>query len=92
MTSYRTLIFGTIAVICAATPALADSVSAKPQVQTMDSVSAKPGPQTMDSVSAKPKALINRVDGSQHFVTVSGVPGIPPVVVDLQWFAGLIHH
>lgn len=91
MTSYRTLIFGTIAVICAATPALADSVSAKPSVQTMDSVSAKPAPQPMDSVSAKPKALINRTD-TVNLVTVSGVPGVPTMVLNLNWFAGLIHH
>lgn len=90
MTSYRTLIFGTIAVICAAAPALADSVSAKPSVQPMDSVSAKPVVQPMDSVSAKPKALI--AGTNPRLVTVSGVPGIPPMIVDLNWFSSFIHH
>lgn len=89
MTSYRTLIFGTIAVVCAATPALADSVSAKPQVQTMDSVSAKPVVNPMDSVSAKPKAIVN---GGSQLITVSGVPNMPPMVIDLRWFSALIHH
>jgi hypothetical protein len=89
MTSYRTLVFGTIAVICAAAPALADSVSAKPSVQPMDSVSAKPAPQPMDSVSAKPKAVTTAQD--PHVLVISGVPGIPSMVINLDMFAGFIH-
>lgn len=54
MISYRTLVFGTIAVIAAAAPAYADSVAAVPgPVHTMDSVAAVPKP--MDSVAAVPK-------------------------------------
>jgi hypothetical protein len=46
MTSYKTLVFGTIAFVCAASPAFADSGSALP------------GPQQMDSGSALPKYLV----------------------------------
>jgi hypothetical protein len=59
MISYRTLVFGTIAVLAAAAPAApayADSVAAIPgPVKTMDSVAAIPGPiKTQDSVAAIP--------------------------------------
>ena len=60
MTSYRTLLFGTIAFVCAAAPALADSAHALPgpvthsAVSTMDSAHALPGPVTQDSAHALP--------------------------------------
>ncbi len=58
MISYRTLLFGTIAVMSAAAPAYADSAAAVPApIHTMDSAAAVPAPiHTMDSAAAVPKA------------------------------------
>ena len=70
MISYRTLVFGTIAVIAAAAPAYADSVAAVPSIHTMDSVAAVPKPQTMDSVAAVPKvAQTSTTTTHMSFVT-----------------------
>jgi hypothetical protein len=65
MTSYRTLVFGSIAMICATAPALADSVHAMPgpvttqsitAVGTMDSVHAMPAPVTQNTTRQAPAA------------------------------------
>lgn len=56
MTSYRTLVFGSIAMICATAPALADSAHAIPGPVTMASTVSVG---TMDSAHAIPAPVTN---------------------------------
>lgn len=54
MISYRTILFGTIAVLSAAAPAVADSAHALPLARPMDSAHALPLARPMDSAHALP--------------------------------------
>jgi hypothetical protein len=108
MTSYKTLLFGTIAFVCAASPALADSASAVPKVKTLDSASAVPKVNTLDSASAVPKVKTTdsasavpspvRVFDSASavpkpkYLVISGVNGLPTVTLDLSWLRSFIGH
>ncbi len=101
MISYRTLVFGTIAVVCAAAPAYADSASAKPYMHTMDSASAKPmdsaSAKPLDSASAKPldSASAKPLDSASakpKIVRLSGIAGLENLVFELTWFGGIIQH
>lgn len=91
MTSYKTLIFGTIAFVCAASPALADSASAVPGPHRFDSASAVPGPQRKDSASAVPGP--QRKDSASavpKFLVLAGVNGLPSLTLNLNWLQNLI--
>jgi hypothetical protein len=96
MTSYKTLLFGTIAFVCAASPALADSASAVPKVKTLDSASAVPKVKTTDSASAVPTPV--RVFDSASavpkpkYLVISGVNGLPTVTLDISWLRSFIGH
>jgi hypothetical protein len=96
MTSYKTLLFGTIAFVCAASPALADSASAVPKVKTLDSASAVPKVKTTDSASAVPSPV--RVFDSASavpkpkYLVISGVNGLPTVTLDISWLRSFIGH
>ncbi|HZZ65870.1 MAG TPA: hypothetical protein VFE17_10255 [Candidatus Baltobacteraceae bacterium] len=103
MTSYKTLLFGTIAFVCAASPALADSASAVPKASRMDSASAVPGPSRMDSASAVPgpsrKDSASAVPGPSRkdsasavpkFLVLSGLAGGPTMRIDLSWLQAII--
>jgi hypothetical protein len=90
MISYRTLVFGTIAVIAAAAPAYADSVAAVPgPVHTMDSVAAVPKAQTMDSVAAVPKAAAKTSTTTTH---TSFVTSLAETFVQFEHFVLRISH
>lgn len=101
MTSYKTLLFGTIAFVCAASPALADSASAVPKTTRMDSASAVP--KRMDSASAVPKrmdsasAVPKRMDSASavpksKFLVLAGMSGLPSMRIDLSWLQAFIGH
>jgi|GEM_PF-6593061 len=105
MTSYKTLIFGTIAFVCAASPALADIPSAVPGPTRMDIPSAVPGPSRNDIPSAVPGPSRNdipsAVPGPSRFdipsavpkyVVVSSVAGLPALTLDLSWLSRFIGH
>ena len=87
MTSYKTLIFGTIAFVCAASPALADSGSAVPGPSRMDSGSAVP--KKLDSGSAVPKKL-DSGSAVPRFIVISGVAGLPSMTLDVSWLQHFI--
>ncbi len=97
MTSYKTLIFGTIAFVCAASPALADSGSAVPGPSRMDSGSAVPKkldsgsavPKKLDSGSAVPKKL-DSGSAVPRFIVISGVAGLPSMTLDVSWLQHFI--
>jgi hypothetical protein len=105
MTSYKTLVFGTIAFVCAASPAFADIPSAVPGPVKQDIPSAVPGPSRNDIPSAVPgptrKDIPSAVPGPSKldipsavpkFVVIAGVAGLPAVTLDISWLQRLIGH
>ena len=103
MTSYKTLLFGTIAFVCAASPALADSGSAVPGPSRLDSASAVPGPSRLDSASAVPgpsrKDSASAVPGPARkdsasavpkFLVIAGLSSLPVLRIDIGWLRTLI--
>jgi hypothetical protein len=105
MTSYKTLLFGTIAFVCAASPALADVPSAVPGPVKYDVPSAVPGPTRNDVPSAVPGPSRNDVPSAvpgpsrfdvpsavPKYVVIAGIAGLPAVTLDMSWFQRFIGH
>ncbi len=91
MTSYKTLIFGTIAFVCAASPALADVPSAVPGPVRHDVPSAVPGPARKDVPSAVPGPARHDVPSAvPKFIVIAGVAGLPAMRLDLAWLQRFI--
>lgn len=105
MTSYKTLVFGTIAFVCAASPAFADIPSAVPGPVRHDIPSAVPGPARADIPSAVPgpsrKDIPSAVPGPSRkdipsavpkYVVIAGVAGLPVMALDFSWLQRIIGH
>lgn len=106
MTSYKTLVFGTIAFVCAAAPAFADIPSAVPGpvrhdvpsavpggLKSMDIPSAVPGPTRKDIPSAVPGPKRKDIPTAvPRYLLIAGVAGLPAVTLDLLWLQRFIGH
>ena len=106
MTSYKTLVFGTIAFVCAASPAFADIPSAVPGpvrhdipsavpggLKTADIPSAVPGPSRKDIPSAVPGPSRKDIPSAvPKYVRIVGVAGLPALALDIMWLQRFIGH
>lgn len=90
MTSYKTLVFGTIALVCAASPAIAsaDSIGAVPgPIHKTDSIGAVPGPvHKTDCIGAVPGPIHKHdsIGAVPKVVVTTGLPGMPTVKIDME--------